>query len=193
MSSPFWAPQPLPRLQWACQLTSFSQQLHSVYFWIIITLTGAHTAGLKTKDGHVPEHYDLPSDATQDWNGVNLKWSIGLRDVAPCIRLAFQIYEENVKIHTGCIEFYFGDVHGKGCGVRDLQYTYNNNGPFQRMFLSWQTDGGIAQGMVLPQAIANIPLFVKTISALHRPLLFPPSKSSSRSEILNSKISSRIT
>lgn len=130
-------------------------------------MTDAHTAGLNTKDGYVPEHYDLLSDATQDWNGINLKWFIGLRDVAPCIRLAFQIYEKNAKIHTGRIEFYFGDVHGKGCGVCDLQYTYNNDGPFRRMFLSWQTDGGIAQGMVLPRAIANNPLIAKTISALH--------------------------
>jgi len=43
--------------------------------WRRIKSTFAHTAGLKTGDIYVPEH-DLTSDATHDWNGINLKWSI---------------------------------------------------------------------------------------------------------------------
>ncbi|KAI9878700.1 MAG: hypothetical protein M1830_010793 [Pleopsidium flavum] len=133
--------------------------------WKRIKPTFTHTAWFVTQTGLVPQFSD---DQEYDWDGINLKWSIALRDVAPCIRLTFKIYQKEKKVHGGMIEFYFGKIEGKGRGVSDLRYEYRNEGATRRMLLSWKTDGGVGQGLSIPQSLETVSQISDTMAALHR-------------------------
>lgn len=71
-----------------------------------------------------------------------------LKNVAPCIRITFKIYDNDAKIHSGWTEYYLGDVEAKGLGVKNIEWKYQD-GPFRQMLLTWDTDSGIGQGLTL--------------------------------------------